>query len=101
MSFQKQTLNLAKALYFIKISMEYIDHIRKDKDVAYNGKHTMNIIYGKLNGSINEIKMRLGDEFAVMFVSHKNCFVDFDNQQYSLDSVEYFIPIVRPNSPIY
>lgn len=58
----------------------------------------------KLNTSIREcfIKLKLdGDEFAVMFVSHKNCFVDFDNQQYSLDSVEYFIPIVRPNSPIY
>lgn len=62
MSFQKQTLNLAKGLYFIRIAMEYFDHIRKSNDVSFNGKHTMNIIYGKLNGSINEIKMQLGDE---------------------------------------
>jgi hypothetical protein len=48
------------------------------------------------------IKLKFdGDEFVALFVSHKNCFVDFDSQQYSLDAVECFIPIVKPKSPHY
>lgn len=34
-----------------------------------------------------------GDELFALYVDHKNCFVDFDQQHYPLDVVEYFIPI--------
>lgn len=62
MSFEKQTYNLAKGLYYIRIASEYFDHIRTSKDVSFNSKATINRIHQKLIGAINEIKLRLPNE---------------------------------------
>lgn len=34
-----------------------------------------------------------GDELFALYVDHKNCFVDFDQQHYPLDIVECYLPI--------
>ncbi len=67
MSFDKQTYNLAKGMYYIRIAMGYFDHIRQSKDVAFNGKQTINRIHGKLDGAIREIRDRLmGESYQVI-----------------------------------
>jgi len=88
------------------VEREYNGSNIKWRPKSLNGLENNNgwIPIKNFNPKLKECFIKLkfdGDEFVALFVSHKNCFVDFDNQQYNLETVECFIPIVKPKSPLY
>jgi hypothetical protein len=68
----KQTMNIAKALTYLKLAQEYFDHIYKSKDVSHSPKQVIKGIIGRINGSFNDIKFRLGIESIELLNSELN-----------------------------